>query len=145
MRIRPAGGGRGGGGIGGRANRLTRRGEHAVPGDVARCRDVHSGAVDIDVGGHSGVLDSGAARDARRPDGGTEGRIGVAIGDLASASKYGCRACMASRRDQENWLEDRLMIFLSTESDCATVTPQAVPESKAGSNSRMAPTGHGTD
>ncbi len=38
--------------------------------------------------------------------------------DLASASQYGCRACMASRRDQENWLKkDRLMIFLLTESD----------------------------
>jgi len=34
---------------------------------------------------------------------------------------------MASRRDQENWPEDR---FLTTESDCATVTPQAVPESR---------------
>jgi len=29
--------------------------------------------------------------------------------DLASASQYGCRAYMASRRDQENWQEDRLM------------------------------------
>src|SRR5580704_11098766 len=25
--------------------------------------------------------------------------------DLASASQYGCRACMASNRDQENWQE----------------------------------------
>jgi integrase len=37
---------------------------------------------------------------------------------------------MASRRDQENWKENQLMIFLSTESDCATVTLQAVPESR---------------
>src|SRR5580698_5655892 len=33
--------------------------------------------------------------------------------DLASASQYGCRACMAPRRDQENWQTARLMIFLS--------------------------------
>jgi hypothetical protein len=46
--------------------------------------------------------------------------------DLASESQYGCRARMASRRDQENWQEDRLMIFLSTESDCATVASQAI-------------------
>jgi hypothetical protein len=51
--------------------------------------------------------------------------------DLASASQYRCRAYMASRRDQENWQEGRLMIFLTTESDCATVTPQAVSESQA--------------
>jgi hypothetical protein len=27
---------------------------------------------------------------------------------------------MASRRNQEDWQEDQLMLFLSTESDCAT-------------------------
>jgi hypothetical protein len=32
---------------------------------------------------------------------------------------------MASKRDQENWQEDRLMISLATESGYATVTAQA--------------------
>jgi hypothetical protein len=45
--------------------------------------------------------------------------------DLASQSEYGCFARLASSRDQGNWQEDRLMIFLPTESDRATVTPQA--------------------
>jgi hypothetical protein len=45
--------------------------------------------------------------------------------DLASASQYGCRTYMASKRDQENWQEDQLMIFLTTESDCAAVMPLA--------------------
>ena len=35
---------------------------------------------------------------------------------------------MASRRDQGNWPEDRLVTSLASESDCATVAPQAVLE-----------------
>jgi len=33
---------------------------------------------------------------------------------------------MASRRDQENWQEDRLMISLTTDSDCATAKPEII-------------------
>ncbi len=53
------------------------------------------------------------------PIAGRDSRLQVSD-DLASASQYRCRACMASRRNQEDWQEDQLMLFLSTESDCAT-------------------------
>jgi hypothetical protein len=33
---------------------------------------------------------------------------------------------MASRRDQENWQEDRLMISLTTESDFARAKPERI-------------------
>jgi hypothetical protein len=45
---------------------------------------------------------------------------------------------MASRRDQENWQDDKFVIFVTDVSDCAMVTPQAVPEPRgAEGDSRM--------
>ena len=60
--------------------------------------------------------------------------------DLASESQYGCRARMASRRDQENWQEDRLMIFLRI----ALRSVASSSESPAsGSNSQLNAVGRG--